>query len=177
MKYERLTFRSSRFGNSWQKTMTNTVLCACNSGKQYAACCKPLISGNASASTAEALMRSRYVAFAARNVDYLLRTWHPSTRPASIADSSLPELYGLQIVRTEAGGETDDEGIVEFRAKHALKKKIKSIQEVSRFVKENSEWLYVGDALESAPVASQKTGRNAPCPCGSGKKFKKCCGL
>ena len=121
-------------------------------------------------------MRSRYVAFALRNVDYLLRTWHPSTRPASIADSSLPELYGLQIVRTEAGSETDDEGIVEFRAQHALKKKIKSIQEVIRFLKENGRWLYVGDALESAPAASHKTGRNTPCPCGSGKKFKRCCG-
>lgn len=156
--------------------MTNTVPCACNSGRQYSSCCEPLISGGASASTAEALMRSRYVAFALRNVDYLLRTWHPSTRPISIADSSLPELYGLQIVRTEAGSETDGEGVVEFRAQHALKKKIKSIQEISRFVKENGKWLYVGDALESAPAESHKIARNTRCPCGSGKKFKRCCG-
>jgi SEC-C motif-containing protein len=156
--------------------MTNTAPCACNSGKQYSSCCEPLISESSSASTAEALMRSRYVAFAVRNVRYLLRTWHPSTRPVSIAASSLPELYGLQIVRTEAGSETDDEGVVEFRAQRALKRKIKSIHEVSRFVKENGKWLYVGDALESAPAVSHKTGRNAPCPCGSGKKFKRCCG-
>ena len=157
--------------------MTVDSPCPCNSGISYSSCCKPLISGNKCAVTAEALMRSRYTAYVVKDVNYLLRTWHSSTRPATIVSAEIPEWYGLHIVRTESGDENYNHGVVEFKAKAIYKKKIWNLHEVSRFAKENNQWLYVdGDMLESPPAISNKVGRNARCPCGSGKKYKKCCG-
>ena len=151
--------------------------CPCNSGLSYASCCKPLIAGNKYAVTAEALMRSRYTAYVVKDVDYLLKTWHSSTRPATIASDAIPEWYSLRIIRTEAGDESDTHGEVEFKAEAIGQTKIFSLQEVSRFVKENNQWFYVdGDIIESPPAINTKVGRNARCPCGSGKKYKKCCG-
>jgi SEC-C motif-containing protein len=151
--------------------------CPCNSGRSYSACCKPAISGNKCAVTAEALMRSRYTAYVVKDVNYLLRTWHSSERPATIVSAKIPDWYGLHIVRTEAGNESDTHGVVEFKAKAAFKKKLWNFHEVSRFVKENNQWFYIdGDVIKSPPAISSKVGRNAPCPCGSGKKYKKCCG-
>ena len=157
--------------------MTLDNPCPCNSGLSYSACCKPLISGNKCAVTAEALMRSRYTAYVVKDVNYLLGTWHSSTKPATIASAAIPEWNGLHIVRTEAGGGSDDHGVVEFKAKAIGRKKVWTLHEVSRFKKENDKWFYVdGDLLESPPAVSDKIGRNVPCPCGSGKKYKKCCG-
>ena len=151
--------------------------CPCRSGNSYASCCKPLISGNKNAVTAEALMRSRYTAYVEKDVNYLLKTWHSSTRPATIVSDTIPEWSGLHIVRTEAGNENDNHGVVEFKAKYMSQKKIRFLHEVSRFVKEKNQWFYVdGDMIESPTAISNKVGRNSPCPCGSGKKFKRCCG-
>lgn len=159
--------------------MTDKNICPCNSGTPYASCCEPLITWSHIAPTAESLMRSRYTAYVVRNVDYLLKTWHSSTRPATIDPATIPEWYGLQIVRTEAGSKEDDHGVVEFKATSLSQKKIWRLHEVSRFMKEDGQWFYVdGDIKgETPPVRNnQKVGRNKPCLCGSGKKFKKCCG-
>lgn len=157
--------------------MTADNPCPCNSGLSYSSCCEPIIGGNKYAVTAKALMRSRYTAYVVKDVDYLLKTWHISKRPAKMVSAEIPGWYSLRIVRTEAGDESDTHGVVEFKARTVYKNKIRTFHEVSRFVKENNQWLYVdGDILESPPVISHKVGRNAPCPCGSGKKFKKCCG-
>ncbi len=125
-------------------------------------------------------MRSRYTAYVVRDVDYLIKTWHPSTRPISINPDTIPEWYGLQIMRTENGTASDDQGIVEFKATSLSHKKIWRLHEISRFQKEDGQWLYVdGDIKgDSPPVVrkGEKVGRNDPCTCGSGKKFKKCCG-
>lgn len=125
-------------------------------------------------------MRSRYTANIEKNVGYLLQTWHPSTRPSVLDPATIPNWCGLQIVRTERGREDDDEGIVEFVATALVRNKRCTLHEVSRFVREAGQWLYVtGDLLgdsEQAEIRAGKTGRNDPCPCGSGKKFKKCCG-
>jgi len=157
--------------------MTNRNICPCNSGRLYSSCCEPLIDGNKSATTAEAMMRSRYTANVVKDVEYLLKTWHSSTKPKYMLSATIPELYGLQIVRTKEGSEADDRGVVEFKAKSILQNKIWNLHEISHFVKEKDQWLYVdGDLLESPPAITNKIGRNEPCPCGSGKKFKKCCG-
>ena len=122
-------------------------------------------------------MRSRYTAYVLKDVNYLLRTWHSSTRPAAIVSAAIPEWCDLHVVRTEAGDESDNNGVVEFKAKAVGQKKIRTLHEVSRFEKENDQWLYVdGDMQESPSVINNKVGRNARCPCGSGKKYKKCCG-
>jgi SEC-C motif-containing protein len=113
-----------------------------------------------------------------QDADYLLKTWHPSTRPPTISPASMSGWYGLHVVRTEAGGKDDNTGIVEFKATAIRQKHIFRMHEISRFVKEGDQWFYVdGEMLESPPAVSDKVGRNAPCPCGSGKKYKKCCGL
>jgi SEC-C motif-containing protein len=125
-------------------------------------------------------MRSRYTGYVAREVSYLLKTWHPSTRPSDIDTATIPDWHGLQIIRTEKGKETDKEGVVEFIATALSRRKILSLHEAGRFIKEDGQWFYVdGDIMEDSPsvaVAARKVGRNDPCPCGSGKKFKKCCG-
>lgn len=157
-----------------------TTSCPCQSGRPFAECCGPLLSGECAAPTAEALMRSRYTAFALRDVGYLLQTWHASTRPAAIDAATIPEWRGLRIIRTEEGKEGDLRGVVEFEAAFSTGQGQGLLREASRFVSENGQWLYVdGDHQESAVAAPKKgvkTGRNDPCPCGSGRKFKKCCG-
>lgn len=161
--------------------MTASATCHCHSGRPYAECCGPLLSGDRIANTAEALMRSRYSAYVVRDIAYLLRSWHSTTRPAGIDPAAIPEWLGLQIVRTEKGLTTDHEGVVEFEATACAGEKVWRLHEVSRFVQEDGQWFYVdGDLKNDFPAVKSrgaKVGRNDPCPCGSGRKFKKCCGL
>lgn len=159
--------------------MNSNEPCPCNSGSHHSSCCGPLISGRGIAITAEALMRSRYTAYVVKNVDYLLKTWHPSTKPSNINLGTIPEWHGLHIVSTGAGDEADIYGTVEFKATSLSDGKILLLHEKSRFVKEHNQWLYVdGDIKDdiSPDAGVEKVGRNEPCSCGSGKKFKKCCG-
>jgi SEC-C motif-containing protein len=162
-----------------EQGMSNINACPCNSGRPHFSCCEPIISGKMAAVTAEALMRSRYTAYVVKNMDYLLKTWHPSTRPANIDFSTIPQWSGLHIIGTVAGNESDSYGMVEFKATSLSPGKIIQLHEKSRFVKEHDQWFYVdgdimGNKLPNAQI--KKVGRNQPCPCGSGKKFKKCCG-
>jgi SEC-C motif domain protein len=160
--------------------MTDPQQCPCGSGILYAQCCQALLLGQRRAATAEALMRSRYSAYVMGDISYVLKTWHLSTRPPVIDPETIPNWCGLEIIRTEKGQVDDEAGIVEFKAKALSQKKTFELHEVSRFVKEAGQWLYVsGDAGEDSQEAgheSDKVGRNSPCPCGSGKKFKRCCG-
>ncbi len=126
-------------------------------------------------------MRSRYSAYVAGDTAYVLRTWHASTRPSALDTDVIPAWCGLEIVRTEKGQEEDDQGLVEFKARALSEQTMVELHEVSRFVKEDGQWLYVAgdireEGTEKKAGATKKVGRNSPCPCGSGKKFKKCCG-
>lgn len=154
--------------------------CPCGSGLLFQQCCAPVLYGFKKARTAEMLMRSRYAAYVAGNIAYLMETWHPSTRPAAIEAATIPEWCSLEIIRTEQGLEDDETGRVEFRATARSHQNILTLHEVSHFVREAGQWLYVGgDVGEDRPragKAADKVGRNCACPCGSGKKFKKCCG-
>ncbi|MGY4857052.1 YchJ family protein [Cryobacterium sp. AP23] len=123
------------------------VRCPCLSGNSYAECCGRLHSGQARAATAEMLMRSRYSAFAVGDADYLLRTWHPRSRPTTLELDPGVHWLRLDIERTQTGGLLDTEGIVEFTA-HARQDGVRTQQhEVSRFEKVAGEWLYV-DAVD-----------------------------
>ncbi len=94
--------------------------------------------------TAEELMRSRFEAFRHADVAWLLRTWHPSTRPATLDLTDNPRWRGLQIVDTSAGGEDDASGIVEFRATYLEDGGgVGILHERSRFVHEDGRWFYV----------------------------------
>lgn len=157
--------------------MKDQNLCPCKSGKPYSKCCEPYITGKENAPTAEALMRSRYTAFVKKEVDYIIKTRHPSAGPNELELDIIPAWISLQIVRTEDGQENDTHGIVEFKANAIVDHKIAVLHEVSEFEKNDGQWFYVdGQINESFRPISQKIGRNVPCPCGSGKKFKKCCG-
>ncbi|EIJ33817.1 YchJ family protein [Thiothrix nivea] len=118
--------------------------CPCGSGKTYNQCCRQYHDGKA-APTAETLMRSRYSAYVLRNGAYLHRSWHGSTRPNKKGLMQLPptEWLGLEIVRTEQGGEQDTAGIVEFIARYQDGGQPGQLHETSRFVKEGGRWYYV----------------------------------
>jgi SEC-C motif-containing protein len=118
--------------------------CPCGALLPYDACCGPLHSGEATAGTAEALMRSRYSAFAVGDAEYLLATWHPSTRPPSVDLDPGVRWLGLEIVEA-AGGPFDTEGVVEFKATHDG-----GVQhERSRFRREQGRWLYLDGVLSA----------------------------
>jgi len=116
--------------------------CPCGSGSPYDLCCAPILEG-ALATTALALMRSRYSAFAVGRSEHLQATWHPSTRPSSIELDDGTEWRRLQIVDTVDGEELDEKGVVEFRAVYRDAAGAGVLHERSRFVRENGRWLYL----------------------------------
>lgn len=116
----------------------------------YHQCCQPFHDGRTSASllpeTAEQLMRSRYSAFVLGLTDYLLATWHESTRPKELELDPQMRWEGLEILSTRAGGVSASRGVVEFSAHYLEGKQHAQQHEVSTFVRENGAWFYV-DAL------------------------------
>lgn len=127
--------------------MTESGACPCGSGEPYPGCCGPAHAG-VPVPTAEALMRSRYSAFALGLGDYLLASWHPSTRPADLDPDPDVSWRRLQIVEAVAGGPDDAEGEVEFRASYRSPAGAGLLHERSRFVREDGCWTYLtGDVL------------------------------
>ena len=121
------------------------LACPCGLGEAYEACCGRLHAG-AAAPTAEALMRSRYSAFAVGDAGYLLRTWHPSARPRTL--SLDPELRWtrLAVLETHDGGLFDAAGTVQFRAIYVHDGQRGVLAETSRFVRQDGQWVYLGPA-------------------------------
>jgi len=173
------------------------MTCPCGSEINFSDCCGPYLSGIKQAPTAEALMRSRYTAHVRGAFDYLRETLAPESRHDYDENSvkewaTKAEWLGLKVVSTKHGRENDKKGTVEFSAKYKTSDKVFEHHETSQFRKTlEGRWLFVsGDAHTHengqghhhhepvAPVVREglKTGRNDPCPCGSGKKFKKCHG-
>lgn len=128
--------------------MKYNISCPCESGTAYEQCCQRWHQGKP-APNAEALMRSRYTAYVLGLNDYLLHTWHPSTRPDSLqdeVDAQPPKWLGLKVVRHEAS--SDDRAIVEFIARYKVNGKAEKLHENSHFVREHGQWLYVdGDFI------------------------------
>ncbi|MGE5493557.1 MAG: YchJ family protein [Actinomycetota bacterium] len=116
--------------------------CPCGSGKTYGACCGRFHEGEP-APTAEALMRSRYSAFVLGLADYLLATWHASTRPEKLDlnEEPAPKWLGLEVKRHQQ----QDEGhaVVEFVARYRVGGRGQRLHETSRFVREDGRWFYV----------------------------------
>jgi len=164
--------------------MQREELCPCKSGKTYGECCAPIIAGEAKAETAEQLMRARYSSYVTGDVGFLKASAIASTQAefdleSAKAWSAQAEWHGLEIIRTEKGGAKDKTGIVEFRALYTANGEFCNHHERSTFVKEKGEWRFEdGEMLKEEPIVREepKVGRNDPCPCGSGKKYKKCCG-
>jgi SEC-C motif-containing protein len=155
--------------------------CPCGSGAPAAACCAPILGGVA-APTALALMRSRYTAYVRGAVDHVVETHDPASR-ASVDREAIVRVsretiwHGLEIVATERGGERDDNGVVEFIARGVTGGEAFAQHERSRFRRIDGRWYYVDGKLVRAPArVPAAPGRNDPCPCGSGKKYKRCHG-
>jgi len=121
-----------------------TDACPCGLGASLASCCGRYLDG-APAPTAEALMRSRFTAFALGDEPHLLRTWHVERRPAEVRFVPGQRWVRLEILATVAGDLLDREGAVEFRAHHERGGRAGVLHELSRFVRDDRHrWVYVG---------------------------------
>lgn len=161
--------------------MDDTKPCPCGGPAPFASCCEPIIDGTALAQTAEAMMRSRYSAYALGRIDHIEKTNAPETRPDfNRAEAErMAQDCAFQSLKIKSAVEDGDTGTVEFSVffHHDGLNKVQT--ERSYFRREKGEWFYVDSDLNprQMPVrVDAKIGRNDPCPCGSGKKHKKCCG-
>lgn len=123
--------------------MGDLALCVCGSGEVAIECCLAIHSGTRTAATAVALMRSRYAAFVLQDAAYLMRSWHPDTRPGEVSFDPQQRWLGLKIKRVEAGGEYDATGVVEFAARYKIDGRGHRLEEVSEFVRYAGLWVYL----------------------------------
>ena len=159
--------------------LDSETLCLCGSNQEYYSCCLPYHNNTTTPATAELLMRSRFTAYAMQNESYLLESWGPTKKPVVINFSKDKVVWTkLEIVKTKKGKEKDSKGVVEFKAYYLLDNVEYVMNEISRFKKLAGRWLYLDGLVKgvgkAGVLANQR--KNAPCPCDSGKKFKRCCG-
>lgn len=159
--------------------------CPCGSGSSLSDCCQPIIDGNVKADRAESLIRARYTAHTIGAMDFILATHHPSTRTAVDEAATArwareSQWLGLDIIDVEGGGTDDNTARIEFMARYRdAARRRHTHHERGVFEKYHGQW-YFKDA--EVPDVNQfkreapKQGRNEICACGSGKKYKKCCG-
>lgn len=153
--------------------MKDESLCPCSSGLLFTDCCQPVLTDQKLAVTAEMLMRSRYSGFVMHHSDHIRASWHPTTRPRQLNFDNHPvQWLGLEIHSCEAGQQHDSSGTVEFTSSYLENGQLCKLRETSQFVKENDLWYYLRG---ECTVSKGKVERNKPCPCGSKKKFKRCC--
>ena len=154
------------------ENFTAPSLCFCRSGKEYKYCCAPFHLHTAVPETAEQLMRSRYTAYVLKNIPYIVATTVPSQQ--TLLETHLLQEWadnttwlGLEILKTE--NLTKNQSAVEFKAIFQGEEGELAHEERSIFVKIENRWYFV-DPTVSLPTMKQS------CVCGSGKKFKHCCG-
>ncbi len=164
--------------------MNKDELCPCASGKKFGECCGPVLSGERKPETAAELMRARYSAYAVCDIDFLYNSSGPEVREAfdrktSEEWSKAATWQGLDILETEKGEAGDEEGTVSFIAHYTSSNGAYEHREKSYFKRLDGEWRFIdGEMVSTKPYVREvpRIGRNDPCPCGSGKKYKKCCG-
>ncbi|MHB8122496.1 MAG: YchJ family protein [Desulfuromonadaceae bacterium] len=158
------------------------TICPCGSGAPYSDCCEQIISGKQSAGTAEQLMRARYSAYALAKMDFIFESTHPDYREgydhAGTKEwAETAEWQGLKIINTKKGGADDSVGEVEFIASFVEKGDKRDHHEAGQFKRKDGHWYFTeGHMVRPQPLSVTKVGRNDPCTCGSGLKYKKCCG-
>lgn len=158
-------------------------LCPCGSGKDYCDCCEPIIKKQILAQTPEALMRSRYTAYVKHEISWLKDSLEETQRsdfdePGVSAWSKDSEWRGLEIRQTKTEEEKNI-GWVEFIARFKQGNVTRDHHELGEFHKVGGAWFfYDGRAVKQETIknTAPTVGRNDLCPCGSGKKYKKCCG-
>jgi SEC-C motif-containing protein len=152
--------------------------CLCGSGKPFAECCGPLLAGQRAAATAEALMRSRFTAHAVGDYAYVHRTHLPTAKLPYVPEpDAAATAWTRLVIHAHEPGKNPDTAFVEFSAFFEEDGVEQVLQEKSEFFRVEGKWLY-NRAVRIGPAphkAAPKPGRNDPCPCGSGKKYKQCC--
>lgn len=157
--------------------MKNEELCPCKSGRAYGECCGPVISAERKPSSPEEVMRARYTAYVTEAVDYLKSSLTKAGQAEFDEESTrawcrVARWHALEVIKAEGDS-------VEFRATYTANGEFCDHHEQALFKKEDGEWKFVdGEFVSEVPIVREepKIGRNDPCPCGSGRKFKKCCG-
>jgi SEC-C motif-containing protein len=157
--------------------MNKQLFCPCGSGEKYQLCCEVYHLDHSKVTHPEQLMRSRYSAHVLKLNDYVIKTYHPSCNAESqreaIAESINLKWVKLQVTNSQFT-KSELQGFVTFNAFYLDNGQVSALGEISRFVVEDGLWFYIdGEFVE---VSMNKLKRNDPCICGSGKKFKKCCG-
>lgn len=156
----------------------NTSPCPCGTALPYSDCCQPVHENPRGAQSPEQLMRARYSAHVLDLVDFIVETYHPSCHAEQdregIADSTTLHWVKLTVTATQ-DGESEDQGFVSFKADYIAGNSLHSLAEQSRFCRQDGQWYYL-DGIVDEHSGEIKIQRNDPCPCDSGKKFKKCCG-
>lgn len=156
----------------------STQLCPCDNQTPYHQCCELVHLNHASALSPEKLMRSRYSAYVLGLVDFIIKSYHPSTSPEchrdAIAQTAENHWENLQIL-SHSIEENGKEGFVEFKAHYLENGHLCCLHEISRFVCEENNGEMLWYYLNGQYPKIQKIHRNDPCPCGSTKKYKKCC--
>lgn len=157
--------------------------CHCGSGKEFKDCCELIIKGSKQAETAEELMRARYSAYCINDMEFVESTHHPDGEEVfnkeEASEWSKSSLWkNLEICDTHLGQAGDETGEVEFKAYYEVNGVPFCHHERSKFAKSAGTWFFLDGQIHNTPLQRQgpKIGRNDPCTCGSGKKFKKCCG-
>ncbi|MDP3559965.1 MAG: YchJ family metal-binding protein [Legionellaceae bacterium] len=153
--------------------------CFCGSGQEYISCCGQYIETEKQAPYPEALMRSRYSAYAQGNIEYIARTMRGKAAQGFSVESAQSwtnAVRWLSLQVLDAGIEPSGMGVVEFIAQYIQGDKLYLMHERSQFEHDHGRWYYV-DGIQIPEAASGKEiARNQPCPCRKGKKFKNCHG-
>lgn len=142
--------------------MTDTDLCYCYSGQPYGECCQPYISRSLYPKTAETLMRSRFTAYRLVDLPYLMKTWHPKTRPTLDADVLHQTTWtGLTVTHHKAGLKRS---VVSFVAEYLDENETKTLAEESLFKKVKNRWVYVDPIEPQATESSEQTHKESQHP-------------
>jgi SEC-C motif-containing protein len=155
--------------------------CPCGTGQTLEACCGRYLSREQLAPTAEALMRARYTAYATTDIDFIIDTQQTNDdtdRETTEKWSRDSDWLGLEVRNVVGGAEDDSTGTVEFVARYRYEGEEDTHHEEAAFAKKGGRWMLVDGKMkgETYVRTEPKIGPNQPCPCGSGKKYKKCCG-
>jgi SEC-C motif-containing protein len=153
--------------------------CPCGSGKTFGDCCEPVLKGQRVAATAEELMRARFTAHCVHDFEFLHRTYRPTAQLPYVEEPTKPTTQWTRLViHHHEPGSAPDSATVDFSAYGTEEGRELVLHEKAEFTRQNGAWIYTRSLREGPPPfksAAPKPGRNDPCPCGSGKKYKHCC--
>jgi SEC-C motif domain protein len=155
--------------------------CPCGSNTDYTQCCGVFINEGKTPASAEQLMRSRYTAYTQANINYIERTMRAPANADFDPDATKTWAQQVEWIKLEIANikEGKQKSFIEFFVIYSHNQKRYVMHELSEFHFEDGSWYYVNGIapeIKKKPIVSDKFSRNEPCPCGSQKKYKKCCG-